>query len=376
LKVGFDARWYNDSGVGTYTSELLRAMASLRRDFELIVYEDQRNPVPGIAELPVHRVALRSSKYSFAEQREIAERCRRDNLDLIHSPFYVIPFVVRCPVVVTIHDLIPFLFPIYGTGKRAAVKMGYRMAAWRAKHIIADSENTARDIQKILHAPAQRITAVPIAVGNAYCPEVSPGELEYLSRKYHLRQPYVVAASARNWRTKNLQSALRALEYARAKSKVEFQTLVYGPPDGLIAAGGEDAWRHIGLRRGGFVETNDLAMIFRHAQLFVMPSLYEGFGLPILEAMACGCPVVTSTGGSLPEVAGYGAQCFDPFDIAGMGEAITELLLNPEVHERWRVSALSRVKEFSWEKAAQQTVSVYYRTYEQAYVQRRSASNT
>ena len=376
MRIGFDARWYNDSGVGTYTVELLRALAALSRDFEFIVYEDQRNPVPGLSETDVQRVNLRSAKYSISEQRELAERCRRDKLDLIHCPFYVVPLTAGCPVVVTIHDLIPFLFPIYSPAKRLAVKLGYRMAVWKAHHIIADSANTAVDIQRLLRVPAERVTSVPIAAGPAYGASAAPEELGYLSRKYHLQQPYAVAASARNWRTKNLQSALRALERARAKSGIEFQTLVYGPPDGLIAAGGEDSWRGIGLRRAGFVETSDLALIFRHARVFLMPSLYEGFGLPILEAMACGCPVVTSTGGSLPEVAGSGAQCFDPFDIDGMGEAIAQLLLSAEVHERWRVSALSRAKEFSWERAARQTLSVYHRTYEQAYARSRAASNS
>ncbi len=366
MKVGFDARWYNDSGVGTYTAELVRAMARLKRDFDLVIFEDAGNPLPGISELPVERVALHSSRYSFAEQREIADRCRRDKLDVFHSPFYVVPLTARCPIVVTIHDLIPFLFPIYPPAKRAAVKFGYRMAGWKARHVIADSENTARDVQKILRVPESRISAVPIAVSERYSAQRSAEEPEYLLRKYNLQQPYVVAASARNWRTKNLVTALRAFEFARTQTGVEFQTLIYGPPDGLIAAGGEDAWRGIGLRRAGFVDTADLAKIFRYAKAFVMPSLYEGFGLPILEAMACGCPVITSTAGSLPEVAGAAAQCFDPFDVAGMGKAISELLLSSEVYDRWRVSALSRVKEFSWEKAASQTVSVYHRVCEQA----------
>lgn len=376
LRVGFDARWYNDSGVGTYTLELLKAMAVLNSDVEFVVYEDPRNLVPGLGEFPIQRVPLRCERYSIAEQKEIANRCRRDDLNVFHSPFYVAPLLARCPVIVTIHDLIPFLFPIYPALKRTAVKFGYRAAAWKSRHLITVSNTTAHDLSNILRVAQTDISVVPIGFAREYQAEGGEGELERLQRRYNLRPPYAVAASARNWRTKNLTTALQALQYARAKTDVDFQTLVYGPADGLIAAGGEDAWRGIGLRRAGFVEIGDLAMIFRHARFFIMPSLYEGFGLPILEAMACGCPVITSTGGSLPEVAGSGAQCFDPFDIAGMGQAALELLGSEEVHERWRVSALSRAKEFSWEKAARQTLSVYHRTYEQAYAPSRAASNS
>src|ERR1700694_1374930 len=110
VRVGFDARWYNDSGVGTYVAELLKAMAPLQQGFELIVYEHPANPVPGLQDLPLQRVPVRSGKYSLSAQLELARRQRRDELDVCHSPFYVVPLAVGCPVVVTLHDLIPFLF--------------------------------------------------------------------------------------------------------------------------------------------------------------------------------------------------------------------------------------------------------------------------
>src|SRR5262249_46225723 len=108
----------------------------------------------------------------------------------------------------------------------------------------------------------------------------------------------------------------------------------------------------------------ELAALFRHAHAFVMPARYEGFGLPVLEAMACGCAVITSNAGSLAEVAGDGAQVFAPQDVAGMAGALSGLLLNREEPDHWRAAALRRAADFSWHKAARETISVYHRTRE------------
>jgi glycosyltransferase involved in cell wall biosynthesis len=258
--------------------------------------------------------------------------------------------------------LIPFLFRIYSWPKQEMVKMGYRAAARRAQHVIAVSDNTAMDVRKILSVPEERITVVHNAAAECFQPIQGHADLDILRSKFGVHPPYVVAASARNWRTKNLEGALRALERARMQVSIDFQTTVYGPQDGVDALDGSDRWHGLNLRLLGYVDAADLAMLFRHAHAFIMPSLYEGFGLPILEAMACGCPVVTSDGGSLAEVAGGGAQVFSPTDIGGMADAVAGLLRSPEERQRWRVSALSRAADFSWEQAARQTISVYHRT--------------
>jgi glycosyltransferase involved in cell wall biosynthesis len=362
MRVGFDARWYNDSGVGTYVAGLLRAMAVAKRDFELLIYEDPQNRVPGLDGLPVVRVPAHASKYSVAEQWELSRRARQDRLDLFHSPFYVVPLVLGCPVVVTVHDLIPFLFPIYSLPKRWMVKMGYRVAARRAQHFIAVSENTAQDIQRLLRVPSDRITAVHSAVlRDCFQREGSMAEADVLASQYGVHRPYVVVASARNWRTKNLESALQCLGLVRAKAGKDFQTVVYGPRDGIAALGGEERWRELSPVCLDYLPGAALGALFRHATAFVMPSLYEGFGLPILEAMSCGCPVVTSNRGSLPEIAGTGAQVFDPFDLTGMAGAIQALLQDPGEEQRWRSKALIRAADFSWDKTANETMSVYDR---------------
>ena len=364
MRVGFDARWYNDSGVGTYVAELLKALVPLQGNaFELVIYENAKNPVPGLPANALERIKVRSARYSPFSQFELRQRGRKDRLDLFHSPFYPIPLRLCCPVVVTIHDLIPFLFPAGNRLKNFAVKYGYRRAAAQSRAIIAVSAKTAADLQTILQVPTEKITVVQNAASSLHFhPNGSATEELETTKRFGIKSPYVLAASAWNWKTKNLATALHALALAQEESAIEFQTVIYGPQEGIQAAGGTEKWRKLNLVQTGHLPAADLAALFRHAQLFLFPSFYEGFGLPILEAMACGCPVITSNAGSLPEVAAGAARIFDPSDAPGMARAATSLLLNPIESAQWREQGLRRAADFSWSRSAQQTLSVYHRT--------------
>jgi glycosyltransferase involved in cell wall biosynthesis len=358
MRVGFDARWYNKSGVGSYVAGLLPALA--RGGCELVVYVDRENPVPGLDGLDLQIIPVRSGRYSPLSSLEFRRREKADKLDLFHSPFYATP-LLECPVVATVHDLIPFLFPIYPWWKQKLVQAGYRKAARHAAHIVADSVATASDVQKILNIPGEKISTVHLAADREnFHSCAAAGELESLQRKFGLRAPYVVVAAAGNWRTKNLKSALEALIIARKDAGREFQTVMFGWAEALRVPAIRDLEHNLNLIQTGYIETPELAALFRHAHAFVMPSLYEGFGLPLVEAMSCGCPVITSDRGSLPEVAGTGAQCFDPFNISAMAAAVVALLRSPEELQQKKVAALRRAADFSWDKAAQETIWVYH----------------
>jgi len=358
LRVGFDARWYNRSGVGSYVAGLLPAL--VRDGCELVVYVDPENPVPGLDRLELQIVPVRSGKYSPLSSLEFRRREKADKLDVFHSPFYATP-LLECPVVVTIHDLIPFLFSIYPWWKQKIVQAGYRRAARHAAHIVADSVATASDVQKILNVPGERISTVHLAAdpGNFH-PGSGAGELNGLQRKFGVQPPYLMVPGAGNWRTKNLKSALEALIIARKEAGREFQTVMFGWAEALRVPAIRDLAHDLNLIQTGYIEAPELAALFRHAHAFVMPSLYEGFGLLLVEAMSCGCPVITSDRGSLPEVADTGAQCFDPFNIGAMAAAVVALLRSPEELQQKKADALRRAADFSWDKAAQETIWVYH----------------
>jgi len=358
MRIGFDARWYNDSGVGSYIAGLLPALA--RAGCDLVVYIDPAKPIPRLDKLTVKMVTVGSGRYSPLASIEFRRRAKEDELDIFHSPFYVAPRL-ECPVIVTVHDLIPFFFPIYPWPKQRLVKAGYRAAVRRAAHIIADSQHTSNDIQKILAVSPGRITPVHLAAAKKiFNPCAAAEEKKSLQERSGVCQPYFVVASARNWRTKNLEGALKALAIVRGQSGMEFQTVVYGPPQGMDALQTKDSYQGLKIYRAGYLTGEELAALFRHAHGFVMPSLYEGFGLPLVEAMSCGCPVITSNRGSLPEVAGEGAQCFDPNDADAMAAAMLALLRNPYELEQRKAAALLRAADFSWDKTAFDTISVYH----------------
>ena len=358
MRIGFDARWYNDSGVGSYVAGLLPAL--VRAGCDLVVYVDPARPVPALKKLAVKLAPVHSGRYSPLASIEFRRRETQDKLDLFHSPFYVAPRL-ECPVIITVHDLIPFLFPIYPWPKQRMVKAGYRAAVRRAAHIIADSHHTSGDLTKVLDVSPERITAVYLAAEKeVFNPCAATEEAGRLCRKFDMQQPYFVAASTHNWRTKNLEGALKALASARSQIDMEFQVVLYGPPPTSKALRADDLWPGLNIRRVGYVERGELAMMFRHAHAFVMPSLYEGFGLPLVEAMSCGCPVITSDRGALPEIAGAGAQCFDPLDANAMAAALLALLRNPQELEQRKEAALRRAADFSWDKTAFDTISVYH----------------
>jgi glycosyltransferase involved in cell wall biosynthesis len=357
MRVGFDARSYNQSGVGSYIAGLLPAL--VRAGCELVVYVNPLNPVPWLDQLSLQKVPVSAGKYSPLASLEFRHLEKRDKLDLFHCPFYAAP-LLQCPVVVTVHDLIPFLFPIYSWPKQKIVQAGYRVTAKRAAHLIADSRCTAIDLQRILGVASKKISTVHLAADrDIFHPCGAVDEEARLQKKFGIGQPFVVVAGALNWRTKNLKSALQSLEIAQKEFNVAFETVMYGPRESSDPLS-DDLARKLQLHDLGYVDAKDLAALFRRAHAFVMPSLYEGFGLPLLEAMSCGCPVITSDRGSLLEIAGAGAQCFEPFDVKGMAKALCELLRSPEELQQKRSYALRRAADFSWDKAALETISVYH----------------
>jgi glycosyltransferase involved in cell wall biosynthesis len=286
----------------------------------------------------------------------------RDLLDIFHAQYIVPPFL-QARTVNTIFDIayehLPELFPAY---QRAWSKPLIRWSATRADHIITISEFSKRSIVNTYRIPEDRITVTYPAAGDEFRPMDKAAAKEEIAEKYGIRDNFILYLGRLQGR-KNLPALIRA--YARVrKSGIEHKLVLAGKPDSLFAPT-IDCIRELGLQTEvllpGYVGGEDVPKFYNAADVFVYPSVYEGFGLPVLEAMACGVPVITSRGSALEEIAGNAALLVDPPDDVAIANALESVLQNSELRRQLSDAGLKRSNQFSFAEMAKQTVGVYER---------------
>jgi glycosyltransferase involved in cell wall biosynthesis len=264
--------------------------------------------------------------------------------------------------VVTIHDLIPYVLP--QTCSRAYLRRALAelpRAVAMADTIVTVSENSKRDLQCILGVPASRLVVVPEAPGERFLPLDPDACRIRVARRHGLRQPYILNVGGFS-RRKNLTRLVEAFAGLCRATPLPHQLVLVGRAGGGSYAQCQERAEKLGVAGRvvfpGFVAAEDLPALYNAADLFVFPSLYEGFGLPPLEAMACGVPVIASGASSLPEVVGEAARLVDPLDTEALGRAMVEVLSDPLEAERWREAGRRRAAEFSWRRTAVLTLLV------------------
>ena len=301
------------------------------------------------------------------EQRTFPRTCRQLGADLAHIPYFASSLSPLLPTVVTIHDLIPMILPEYrGSVLVRLYTSLVASAAARARLVLTDSEASKRDILSHLELADTRVHVVYLAPGAHYQPVDDPDRLEAVRRKYDLPEDFALWLSGFDVR-KNAQSLLHAYTWVyealgdyhplvMAGVTPEEDTRFFPDPRRIAAElGGSDA-----VRFPGWVDEADKPALYSAATVFVYPSRYEGFGLPILEAMACGTPVVTSNAASLPELAGAAAFQVDPDDPRQLGAAIIALCVQEDLHAEMREKGLAQAAQFTWEKTARETLVAYH----------------
>jgi glycosyltransferase involved in cell wall biosynthesis len=315
--------------------------------------------------LPVPCRAGNLGKLWF-EQSTFPRICRQLGADLAHVPYFAPPLSPTLPSVVTIHDLIPMVLPQYRGS--TLVRLYTSLVASAATHtrlILTDSEASKRDILAHLSVPDSRVRVVHLAAAPHYRPIDNPGVLEAIRRKYDLPGTFALWLAGFDVR-KNAQALLHAYTWVYSALGDDYPLVMAGelpakdtpffPDPRCIAAelGVTDA-----LRFPGWVDEADKPALYSAATLFAFPSRYEGFGLPILEAMACGTPVVTSNAASLPELAGAAAFQIDPDDPRQLAAAIIALCVQKDLHDEMREKGLAQAARFTWQKTARETLDAY-----------------
>ncbi|NOT44882.1 MAG: glycosyltransferase family 4 protein [Acidobacteria bacterium] len=368
MRVAIDARKLHDFGIGTYIRNLLRHVARLDHDTEYVL-------LCSPADLGVARelgpnfrgVEERSPSYSIREQLSIPAVLLRERPDVYHSPHYVLPAALGCRrVVVTIHDCIHLRFPQY-LPNRAAHAYARTMlwsAAKRADRIITVSEASKRDILHFFDVAPEKVEVVYNGIDERFWVTPAGDLVDRVRERYQLDGRFLLYAG--NIKPhKNLVRVIEAFAGLRRRGFDQLQLLIIGDEISKLPALRRAVHKHKlhkHVRFMGFVPDETLSVLYRLAAVFVFPSLYEGFGLPPLEAMASGTPVVTSTTSSLPEVAGHAAVLVDPYDAASIEDGIREVLDSPARADELRRQGLLRAREFSWERAAARTLAIYAET--------------
>jgi glycosyltransferase involved in cell wall biosynthesis len=363
MRVAIDTRKIHDFGIGTYIRNLLRQLARIDRDTEYVLL--CREPDLGIAaQLGPNFRSVRepSPNYSLREQIHVPWILRRERPDVYHAPHYVLPAAVRCRSVVTIHDCIHLMFPQYLPNRAAYAYARASMwaAARRSDRILTVSEASKRDILSLFNVKPEKIVVVYNAIDEHFSATPSEEHVARIRERYQLDHKFVLYVG--NIKPhKNLVRLIEAFSELR-RTHDDLKLLIIGDEISKLPALRRAVHRnklHKYVRFLGYLKDDTLTVLYRLASVFVFPSLYEGFGLPPLEAMASGTPVVTSNVSSLPEVTGDAAVLVDPYDVDSIGDGMRRILDDPRLAEELRLKGLKRAREFSWERSVEKTQRVY-----------------
>lgn len=355
------------TGIGRYTVELARALTRLESSLELTLLAAGKPEALHGDGRPWDEVALRGCRLlpglMVLGNVLIPAAVRRLGLDLVHDPTGVTPLVfgaASARIAVTIHDVFAWSCP--GTSSLLDTLI-YRH--WlprvlpRVETVITDSHHSKTDIIRYLGVAAEKVQVIHLAISKRYRPATME-EIAVARSRYNLAQNYILITGSVEER-KNIRRLLEA--YAQLRRGGEQRPLVIAGARQRMSGGVMEAVRRLGLEHQviftGYVEEADLSAVYSGADLFVFPSLYEGFGLPPLEAMACGAPVVCSNAASLPEVVGDAALLFDPQDVDGIAEAMQRVLADTALRQEMRQRGLARAQQFTWERTARETAAVY-----------------
>jgi glycosyltransferase involved in cell wall biosynthesis len=358
VKIAIDVRKWRDFGIGTYVRNLVRHLARLDHEttYFLFCHETDEATLRDLAENFVP-VVDSSAGYGVREHLSIPLKLRRLGAELLHSPHYVRPLLCTIPSVVTIHDCIHLLFPQYLPNRMAWRYARYMMgsAIRHSAVVFTVSQASRADILRFYPwADPDKVHVVPNAIDTELLERPGDEEMERVRERYQIRGRFVLFAG--NVKPhKNLERLIRAFALVREQG---------GNDDLQLLLIGDDVSRYGALRRAvertglrqdvrffGFVPPRTLAALYRMAAVFAFPSLYEGFGLPPLEAMSCGTPVVTSRMSALPEVVDEAALLVDPYQVDDIALGIARVLGDDGLRGRLVEKGLARARSFSWERS-------------------------
>ena len=378
LRIAIDVRHIRDFGIGSYIRNLVLALQRRQDDLSIFLAgrdEDLRN-VPKL-DKRFQNVAFPRSDQGVLNQITFPLFLRQFSLDLAHIPLNSVPLLMQKPYVVTVHDMSSILFrergPSISSPRREYRRLRFRRGLHRANRVIAVSQATQRDLESLMNVPPERITQIYGAIDPKFFEPL--GSTDSYDLAYHRRQlmerhqihyPYLLYAGTIRPQ-KNIPKLIESFSVLRrelANHPVfhDLRLLVIGDEIAKYPEVRRSVVHHRlegAVRFFGFVSFDVLRLFYSAAEAFIFPSVYEGFGLPPLEAMACGVPVVCSNQSSIPEAVGDAAELVNPDNVFDIVRGMREVLLSPSYREDLIERGKHRVARFNWDRTADQVMNVY-----------------
>src|SRR3990172_3757686 len=351
-------------GTENYAAGLLHGFAKKGKQHEFFVFVNEESshwPMPDATNMvrvicPLNG-SIRWQRYYF-EQMSFKTILSRYKIDILHSLGYVGPLKTPCPSVVTIHDL-NFRVNEMSVVRRVILEFFVLTTARRSNRIVAVSEFSRNEIVDQLKVPGDKVAVVHEAPIPWEFPVLNDIQSSSILDKYNIREPYLLAFS-NQCPHKNINGLLGAYALSRRQYGLTHTLILVGHhPATIDMASVMGEWGNNAVVFTGYLDRKELQSILHRADLLVFPSFYEGFGLPVLEAMSLGVPVVCSASASLPEVAGNAGVYFNPYSVSDMAQKISEVAMNPVLRAELRTKGFENLERFSWEKAAIETLDIY-----------------
>lgn len=365
MRIGFDGTPLlgQRSGVGHYTGRLLAHLVQQRPEWEYLLFSNRPfDPLEAeLAQMLPLADNFGLSRFVWM-QLMLPRMIRQRQPDLCHFPNNSAPLCQNQPSVITIHDASLFLHSQHHPPSRLlALRLLLPYVARRAAAVITVSHHARQDLMRVLRLPAEKIHVIHEAAPDGFRPLVDPIQRRRLQEKYQLPEQFVLFVGTIEPR-KNLRRLIRAIAHLRRQG-CDTQLVLVGPNGWLINGSLEKEIEALGLQDAvhnlGYVPQEDLPGIYSLATVFAFPSLYEGFGLPPLEAMACGTPVLTSINSAMAEICGEAALLVDPHQEEAIAEGLACLLADVDRRVQLRRHGLAQAQQYSWERTARETAVVY-----------------
>ncbi|MCY6958734.1 glycosyltransferase family 4 protein [Clostridium brassicae] len=363
MKVAIDARginWYGGTGIGTYTENIVKNLIDIyNNDYFRLYWSGQK--FQAFKKKNSDIVMTANKHHRFFEQTYFPHDLKRENIDIYHVPQNGIGLneEVACKKVITIHDLIPYIMPeTVGRGYLLKFLKEVSSLVQNVDGIITVSEYSKKDILKFFPIDEKKIFVTPLAADSIYTPLAKEVCSDYLNKNYNITTPFILYIGGFSSR-KNVISLINSFVKISNNFDKDYSLVIVGAQKDLGKSLCNKYLDYSKIIFTGFVPLNELPIFYSGCEVFVYPSLYEGFGLPPLEAMSCGAPVITSNITSIPEVVKDSGILINPYDENELSNSIEKVLSNKSFRQSLAEKGIKRSSYFSWEKTAIETFNAY-----------------